>query len=135
MRLIIQQLRRHVLIGPAKRSRNLIFLQSLLGYPEIRQPHVPRRINEYIFGFEVSISDAFLVQVVQTEDDLHDVEFDAGLVELRVALEVVEEAAPAQIVHDDVVLLVGLERKVTLDYERVVQTVYQEVSLHYITKY
>ena len=42
----------------------------------------------------------------------------------------VEEAAPAQIVHDDVVLLVGLERKVTLDYERVVQTVYQEISLH-----
>lgn len=135
MRLIIQQLRRHVLIGPAECSGNLIFLQSLLSDPKIRQPHIPARIYQYIFGFEVSISDAFLVQVVQTEDDLRDVEFDALLVELRVALEMVEEAAPAQIVHDDVVLLIGLKRKVTLDYERVVQTVYQKVSLHYITKY
>jgi hypothetical protein len=75
MRLIIQQLRRHVLIGPAECGRNLIFLQSLLSDPEIRQPHIPGRIDEYIFGFEVSIRDAFLVKVIQAEDDLRDVEF------------------------------------------------------------
>lgn len=43
-------------------------------------------IQQHIFGFKISVDDSFLVEVLQTLDDLSDVETGPGLLKPRVVL-------------------------------------------------
>jgi hypothetical protein len=109
-----------VILGHAEGGgARVVALEALLRDAKVGEADVALAGEQNVLGLEVAIQNGGAVQVLEAEADLGGVEAHALLVELLLLLEVEEELATIDVVHDEVELLARLERVVEVDEERV----------------
>lgn len=103
---------RHVLYRSKKRSDAFlqISLQQYFGEAVVCELDVPVIIDQYVFGFELPVNDAGLMQKLNSDDDLGEHVSDGTFGEDEVLLSGVEiEVALGQVLHHDVNVFLILE--------------------------
>ena len=116
MALVCDNFRRHILWCAAK-CPSFFFNRKLLGKTKICQLYVSRGIQKKILWFQVSVDDAFFMEVIKGEDDTSHIEPGGAVIE---ALVIPEDSPqlPAQArLHKHVQLFGIMECLVKLDYE------------------
>lgn len=111
-------LRGHVLRSAATRPPHLALVESF-GEPEVYQLHVAVLVDEDVLELQVSVGDALLVQVADTEHYLSYVELDFFLVEVATGLRIFIELESANKRHDEIKAELILEQIVHPSNERV----------------
>ena len=95
-------------------------LHIQLAETEVAQRDMPRVVEQDIFRLQVAVYDVEAVQVLERAQELSSVEARAVLVELALALEVVEQLAAVDEGHAKVEFVRGLEGELERHDERVV---------------
>ena len=93
-------LRRQILRRPTKRIRDLIPQQ--LRQPKVSQLYIPIITYQDILRFEIPIEHAALMQVPKGESDLSSVKLGSLLGEALDVLQVLEELAACDEIHEEV---------------------------------
>lgn len=108
------------IFGRANDGSGSLPLGDEFGESVVGEGHVPIRVHEDVFWFEVAIHDVEGVEVLEGEEDLGGVEEGGVLGEELDLLEVGEEFSSAHELHDEVDVLCGLEGELEGDEEGVV---------------
>ena len=109
-------------------SPSLVRLQALLGQTEIGDLHVALVVEKHVFGLQVSVNDAVLVETAKSFHQLGCVEAGASLAELLVLAQVVEKLSTVEEVHHEVELRRRLKGVVQLHDEWTVY-LFKDVTL------
>lgn len=120
MTSFIQNLRSQVLRSSAEGVGHLIFFVDYLCEPEISQTDVAIFVHKNIFRFKVSVDDALLMQVTDSNSNLSTIKLGSLLVKSGNISEVHEELSSSDESHDEEDLLVGLENILHSNKERVI---------------
>lgn len=117
-----------VLWGSAETICFIVESNALLGKTEVSYPNVALRVQENIFGLQVSVDDAVRVQAANGLDHLGSVDLGSELVELAFFSQICEHLASIEEVDDEVELGFGLEGVVQTHDVRIFD-ILQNVSL------
>ncbi len=104
-----QDLRRHVLNRAAECVGLIAFEDGLLAQAEVSEFDMANRVEKNVLRLQISVNDAFRVQVLQREQDLGQVEAGHVLHEDALALQLHEQLTATQVLEDQIQFAVGLK--------------------------
>ena len=107
----VEYLRRHVLHGAAEGEAQLL-VRTLLNAAEVGELDVALPVQHYVLRLEVSVDNPGLVEVLYGEEDLGQVEDGRVLHQHPLLLELHEQLAPRQVLHDQVDFVSSLQKNI-----------------------
>ena len=107
----VEYLRRHVLHGAAEGEAQLL-VRALLDAAEVGELDVALPVQHYVLRLQVSVDDPVLVEMLQRQQDLRQVEDGRVLHQHPLFLELHEQLAPSQVLHDQVDFVSSLQKNI-----------------------
>jgi hypothetical protein len=89
----------------------MVLKHAFLRETEIREHCVPVRIQDYVIGFEVTEDDVAFVEVLESQNQLGEVEFNSLLRETLLSLQMLTQITSRAEVQDKKQLVNSLERE------------------------
>ena len=112
-----EKLRSYIFVCPTESVRLLQSFDPTFSYPKVCELDVAIFIKDDVFRFQITIENAFLMQIVECYDYLRSIELGLFFRELLLLLQMVKQTSATQVLHHKVVSFHGLKSPEDSHYE------------------